>query len=98
GTEHDASWSLDHRGGQEKVSSGFNAVARDFARFGRLYLNGGRWGSEQVVPATWVAQSVAVDPSRTDPEVSTWWQMQHAMYWWHAIQAPSGDFFADGSN
>ena len=98
GAEHDASWSLDHTNGQEKVSSGFNATARDFARFGRLFLNGGRWGADQVVPASWVAQSVAVDPSRTEPEISTWWQMQHTMYWWHPIQPPSGHFFADGSH
>jgi CubicO group peptidase (beta-lactamase class C family) len=100
GTEHDASWDLDHKGpsGQEKVSSGFNATALDFARIGRLYLEGGRWGAEQIVPAEWVARSVAVDPSRTEPEISVWWQMQHTMYWWHPIQPPAGEFFADGSH
>src|SRR6185436_10241028 len=45
GAEDDASWDLDHggAGGAEKVSSGFNATARDFAKLGRLYLDGGRW-------------------------------------------------------
>lgn len=35
----------------------FNLSARDAARFGQLFLNGGRWGDEQVVPASWVKES-----------------------------------------
>ncbi len=31
--------------------------ARDLARFGWLYLNQGRWGDRQVVPADWVSES-----------------------------------------
>ena len=30
---------------------------RDLARFGLLYLRGGKWGERQVVPEEWVAQS-----------------------------------------
>ena len=97
GTEHDATWTLDHQGGSENVASGFNATARDYARFGRLYLNGGHWNGVQVVPASWVAASTAVDTSRREPEVSTWWQMQHTLYWWHPLQSPTGEFYADGS-
>ena len=32
----------------------FRLSARDMARFGLLYLNEGRWGDEQVIPASWV--------------------------------------------
>jgi CubicO group peptidase (beta-lactamase class C family) len=32
-------------------------TARDLARFGWLYLNRGRWGGGQVIPASWVAES-----------------------------------------
>jgi CubicO group peptidase (beta-lactamase class C family) len=98
GTEHDATWSLDHRDGHENVASGFNATARDFARFGRLFLEGGVWNGARVVPGAWVAASAAVDTARREPEVSTWWQMQHTLYWWHPIQPPTGDFYADGSH
>ena len=98
GTEHDATWSLDHRDGNENVASGFNATAEDFARFGRLFLHGGSWNGTQVVPAAWVNASTAVDSSRHEPEISTWWQMQHTLYWWHPIQPPAREFFADGSH
>jgi CubicO group peptidase (beta-lactamase class C family) len=97
GAEHDGWWLLDRRGGQEKVSSGWNATARDFAKFGRLYLNGGRCGGRQVVPADWVAASVGTDLSRRAPEVVTWWGMQHTLHWWHPMAAPHDDFYADGS-
>lgn len=35
-----------------------DSTSRDFARFGWLYLNGGRWGDEQIVPADWVEESL----------------------------------------
>ena len=55
GAEGDASWSLDSRSsGFEKMESGVNARARDFARFGRLMLDDGRAGSRQVVSREWV--------------------------------------------
>lgn len=31
--------------------------ARDAARFGQLFLNDGRWGTKQVIPASWVRES-----------------------------------------
>jgi CubicO group peptidase (beta-lactamase class C family) len=35
----------------------FKLSARDFARFALLYLHQGRWRDQQVVPASWVAES-----------------------------------------
>ena len=62
--EFSASWSIDSEASDfEKMESGVNARAIDFAKFGQLYLNGGQWDGEQVVPADWVADSTAVDPS-----------------------------------
>jgi CubicO group peptidase (beta-lactamase class C family) len=43
GAEHPAYWSLDNEGGIEKAYCCFNSNARDFARIGELYLNGGKW-------------------------------------------------------
>ena len=48
--------------GETKVSMhrhyGFRLSARDLARFGLLYLRDGRWNGQQVVPASWVRDSV----------------------------------------
>src|SRR5215208_1978048 len=99
GTERDASWDLDRGGGSENAASGLNATARDLARFGRLYLNAGTWDGEQVLPRDWVLGSTTLDSSRTEPEVPTWWLMQHQRLWWIPMQNWSADqdFFADGS-
>lgn len=35
----------------------FAVTARDMARFGYLYLRGGRWGDRQVIPGSWVRRS-----------------------------------------
>jgi len=99
GAEHDASWDLDHENGRENTASGLNATARDFARFGLLYLHQGRRGSTQILPPDWVAASTMLDSARSEPEVVTWWQMQHQHYWWIPMHdwSAEGDFFADGS-
>jgi CubicO group peptidase (beta-lactamase class C family) len=35
----------------------FRMTARDMARFGLLYLKGGKWHDEQIIPAQWVRDS-----------------------------------------
>jgi hypothetical protein len=99
GAEGDASWDLDRRDGHENSASGLNATARDLARFGRLYLDGGAREGVQILPREWVAASTTLDTTRAEPEVVTWWQMQHQHYWWIPMQNwdAERDFFADGS-
>jgi CubicO group peptidase (beta-lactamase class C family) len=64
GMEHDGSWSMDsEESGFEKMETGVNASAIDFAIFGRLYLEGGSWEGTQVIPSEWVAESTQVDPA-----------------------------------
>ena len=60
GAEFDASWSVDSSA--SGIAKGFcclNARAVDYARFGQLFLDEGRVGARQVVPADWVRQSTA---------------------------------------
>jgi len=60
GMQYPGSWSLDENG-FEKMESGINARAIDFAKFGRLYLHNGNWNEVEVIPAEWVAESTQAD-------------------------------------
>ena len=94
GTEFPASWSLDHEDGFEKLESGINARPIDFAKLGRLYLHGGDWDGDQVVPADWVRESATVDAKDpgywpdtfTSPEGS----ISHERFWWR-LTRPNGE-------
>lgn len=58
GMEYSASWSLDSKKhGFEKMESGINARAIDYAKFGKLYLNNGKWNGEQIISSEWVLDS-----------------------------------------
>jgi CubicO group peptidase (beta-lactamase class C family) len=77
GMEAPASWSLDSEAsGFEKMESGINARAIDFAKFGRLYLNNGsNWNGEQIISGKWVRTSTSAN-STTDPSI------QYQYGWW----------------
>jgi CubicO group peptidase (beta-lactamase class C family) len=61
GMEYPGSWSLDENG-FEKMESGINARAVDFAKFGRLFLHNGNWNGVQVIPVDWVAEATRAQP------------------------------------
>ena len=60
GMEYPATWSLSKEGndGIEKAFCCLNARTTDFAKFGRLYLNRGNWNGKQIIPESWVYQSL----------------------------------------
>jgi CubicO group peptidase (beta-lactamase class C family) len=61
GMEADGSWSLDSRpSGFEKMESGLNGRAVDFAKFGLLFARGGAWRGRQLVPRAWVRDPTVV--------------------------------------
>ncbi|MGH1384337.1 serine hydrolase domain-containing protein [Kordia sp.] len=58
GMTSNATWSVDSdRKKMVKAFCGINATAEDFAKLGRLYLNGGKHNGVQIVPAAWVAKT-----------------------------------------
>lgn len=59
--QHAAQWSLDKKDGLEKAYCCFYSNARDFARFGKLYLNHGAWNSVQVLDSAYVQQSTTAN-------------------------------------
>lgn len=68
-------------------SSFVNCTARDFARFGLLYLRDGVWEGARVLPAGWV--DYARTPTPTQPE------HQYGAHFWVDTAGP-GTFSANG--
>src|SRR5262245_38754148 len=72
--------------------------ARDIARFGQLYLNGGRWNYRQIVPEKWVRMSVRSYSHAGD-------RGGYGYTWWVAVQdihfpqmsVPHGTYSARGA-
>lgn len=76
GAASDASWSLDSdESGFEKLESGFNATALDYARFGLLFLDDGRWNGRRIVADRWVRAATAgrVDTDYANDYGYSWW-------------------------
>jgi hypothetical protein len=102
GAEFPASWSLDsEKNGFEKMESGINARAIDYARFGLIFLHNGYWNGVQMLPEDWVREST--EPLRPDPrtwESAPFWPQAGGYYkyhWWGINNADgSYDFFAHG--
>jgi len=89
GMDSSASWSLDSQSsGMEKMESGLNALAIDFAKFGRLYLRQGDWNGKQIIPESWVAESTRVEPN------AKWTNYK---YLWWIPRAGKGRFMAIGN-
>jgi CubicO group peptidase (beta-lactamase class C family) len=96
GMECDAYW-LVGDDGMEMAFFGLNVTLRDYARFGRLYLLGGNWQGEQIVPAQWVADSVTPDAPHLQPGVNdlSEEEMGYGMQWW-LPNNPDGEYLAIG--
>ena len=76
GAEVAATWSLDsNEDAFEKMESGLNGRARDFARFGLLYATGGAIAGRQIIPADWVATSTQ---AKVAPNYGYMWWIDRA--------------------
>lgn len=65
------------------------ATARDFARFGLLYMREGVWDGRRILPEGWV--DYARTPTKTPPEEP----MGYGAHWWLGLAGPES-FSANG--
>jgi CubicO group peptidase (beta-lactamase class C family) len=104
GMEFGGSWSTDSRFSDfEKMETGVNARAIDFAKFGVLFLNQGRWQDEQVIPQDWVAESTQQLLRQNQAAYYPNWftsmpgRGYYQYMWWGMARAKgAGDFCAEG--
>ncbi|WP_456391201.1 serine hydrolase domain-containing protein [Profundibacter sp.] len=72
------------------VLGGLNVTTRDYARFGQMFLNGGRWNGAQIVPEDWVnASTRASAPTAAD-------RISYGFQWWVPKGAIEGEYLARG--
>jgi len=57
GAQQNALWCLDSKDGMEKAYCCFNTNARDFARFGQLVLNNGKWNDKVIISQEYISEA-----------------------------------------
>lgn len=74
GAENDALWQLDHeQDGIEKAYCCIASNARDFARFGKLYKQNGKWNGEQILDSTFVKKCITPRFKNSPQYGYGWW-------------------------
>ncbi len=105
GAESDATWSLDsNEDSFEKMESGINATAVDFARFACLYRDHGIVDGTQVIDGSWIDFSLKKVSDDPDYYSDAWGKqiVRHGGYYalgWYVLprDGASSDFFAFGN-
>jgi hypothetical protein len=88
----DPTWEMSPQG---ICTGGFGLSIRteDIAKFGQLYLQRGRWGDRQLVPADWIAAATAAQTSNGSNPNSDWDQGYGYQFW----RCRHGAYRADGA-
>ena len=99
GTEHDA-FLLADRALQGVATGGMNSTLRDAVQFGRLMVNRGRLGENQLVPAAWVDASLQLtdyhrrNMARSNRAAAISYEGYHNMWW--ILDSKRGEYVAGG--
>ena len=95
GTDHDAYWTLSND--TELAMGGLSVSLRDYARFARLYLNGGNWEGEQILTEEWVKDSLDVSAEYSKPGANNdlYNEIGYGYQWW-VPEGAQNEFMAIG--
>ena len=88
GASNEGYWLLDSEG-MEMAFAGLNITARDYAKFGELYRLDGRLNGQQIVPKSWVKDSITPDGPHLTPGNNPLsdYPLGYGYQWW----VPGGD-------
>ena len=73
GAENEALWQTDKENGIVKAYCCIASNARDFARFGKLYKQNGKWNGQQILDSTFVATSTSPRFAESPEYGYGWW-------------------------
>lgn len=95
GVAHDAYWTLSN--GTELAMGGLSVSLRDYARFARLYLNGGSYDGEQILSKDWVEDSMdnSAPYARPGANLDAYNAIGYGYQWW-VPEGEEGEFMAIG--
>ena len=83
GMESKGHWIVDDDG-TEMAFAGLNLTARDYAKLGELYRLKGNWQGQQIVPKSWVQDSLKADAAHLvagdNPHSDS--KMGYGYQWW----------------
>ncbi|MFE3856847.1 serine hydrolase domain-containing protein [Streptomyces griseorubiginosus] len=88
----EAAWIHD-RAGRELGFSGLHATTDAIARLGLLYLRGGAWEGERLLPESWVAEATRVRIAHETGPEGGWpdWQQGYGFQFWISRHGYRGD-------
>jgi CubicO group peptidase (beta-lactamase class C family) len=85
----DVGWQQ-HPRGRDLGFTGLHATTDALARLGQLYLQRGRWGTEQVLPEAWVGDATrahVANPQEANPD----WRQGYGFQFWMSRHGYRGD-------
>ena len=96
GASNEGYWLLDSEG-MEMAFAGLNVTARDYAKFGELYRLGGELNGQQIVPRSWVKDSITPDGVHLTPGDNPLsdYPLGYGYQWW-IPEGDKGEFMAIG--
>jgi CubicO group peptidase (beta-lactamase class C family) len=74
-------WSWEQRENHALPYSGLHITARALARFGLMFLNGGKWQDKAIVPGNWVSEATAPSQEMNKTYGYLWWNNSTGAKW-----------------
>lgn len=95
GAQSDAQWIID-KAGMEFALGGYNTTLRGYTRLGKLFLDSGRWGADQVIPESWALESTRAIGDHVQPRIINETELDGYGYQWWIPYGASDEFMMIG--